>query len=105
MVSFDAETGVLRCDAAVTLSNIIEHFLPIGFFFPVTPGTKNISVGGAIAADVHGKNHNSSGSMSACVRGFKLLTARDEILDCSWVDHPEAFWATVGCMGLTGVIL
>ena len=105
MVSFDAETGVLRCDAAVTLSNIIEHFLPIGFFFPVTPGTKNISVGGAIAADVHGKNHNSSGSMSACVRGFKLLTGRDEILDCSRVDHPEAFWATVGGMGLTGVIL
>ena len=103
--SFDEGTGVLRCDAAVTLADIIEVFLPKGFFFPVTPGTKNISVGGAIAADVHGKNHHSSGSMSAWIHRFKLLTGRNEILDCSPSENSEAFWATVGGMGLTGVIL
>jgi len=103
--SFDEGTGVLRCDAAVTLADVIEVFLPRGFFFPVTPGTKNISVGGAIAADVHGKNHHSSGSMSAWIHRFKLLTGRNEILECSPSENSAAFWATVGGMGLTGVIL
>ena len=62
---FDAETGVVHCEASVSLAEILDTFLPRGYFFPVTPGTKFITVGGAIAADVHGKNHHRSGSMSA----------------------------------------
>jgi FAD/FMN-containing dehydrogenase len=105
MHSFDPETAVLHCQAAVSLAEIIEHFLPRGFFFPVTPGTKMISVGGAIAADVHGKNHHRSGSMSAWLKEFRLLRADGEILVCSREQNPDAFWATTGGMGLTGVIL
>jgi len=105
MLAFDPATGVLTCQAAVSLADILRHFLPRGFFFPVTPGTKNITVGGAIAADVHGKNHHKSGSMSAWLGRIRLLTGKGEILDCSRERDPEAFWATVGGMGLTGMIL
>lgn len=105
MMSFDEATGILRCEAGLTLAEIIEHLLPRGFFFPVTPGTKMITIGGAIAADVHGKNHHSSGSMSAWVNRFSLLTGQNEIIDCSRERNKEAFWATVGGMGLTGMIL
>lgn len=105
MLSFDPDAGVLHCQSAVSLAEIIEHFLPRGFFFPVTPGTKMISIGGAIAADVHGKNHHSSGSMAAWLKEFRLLRADGEIIVCSRDQNPDAFWATVGGMGLTGVIL
>jgi len=105
ILGFDAETAELHCEASVSLSEILERFLPQGFFFPVTPGTEFITIGGAIAADVHGKNHHESGSMSAWLRDFRLLTADGQILDCSRDSNPEVFWATVGGMGLTGVIL
>jgi decaprenylphospho-beta-D-ribofuranose 2-oxidase len=105
MLSFDPGTGVLHCEAAVSLAEIIEHFLPRGFFFPVTPGTKYISVGGAIAADVHGKNHHSNGSMSAFVLELNLLTASGAVLRCSPQENADVFWATTGGMGLTGIIL
>lgn len=105
MISFDESSGVLRCEAGVTLAEIIEHLLPRGFFFPVTPGSKTVSIGGGIAADVHGKNHHSSGSMSEWVDRFSLLTATGDVLECSREENREVFWATVGGMGLTGVIL
>lgn len=105
MLAFDAETGVLSCEAAVSLADIIAHFLPRGFFFPVTPGTKYITVGGAIAADVHGKNHHFSGSMSAFLLDFRLLTAAGELLLCSRERNADVFWATVGGMGLTGIVV
>jgi len=105
MIGFDPVSGVLHCEAAVSLAEIIETFLPRGFFFPVTPGTKFISIGGAIAADVHGKNHHANGSMGEFVLGLRLLTASGEIVDCSRDDNPDLFWATIGGMGLTGVIL
>ena len=105
MHSFDPDTATLHCQSAVSLAEIIEHFLPRGFFFPVTPGTKTITVGGAIAADVHGKNHHRSGSMSAWLKELRLLRADGEILVCSREQNADAFWATIGGMGLTGVIL
>jgi len=105
MLSFDPETGILGCEAAVSLAEILDHLLPRGFFFPVTPGTKFITVGGAIAADVHGKNHHKSGSMSNFVLDFRLLTASGEVLDCSREQNPDVFWATIGGMGLTGIVL
>ncbi len=105
MLGFDPETGVLHCESSVSLAEIIDHFLPRGFFFPVTPGTKFISIGGAIAADVHGKNHHFNGSMSAFVLDFHLLLASGEIVLCSREVESELFWATIGGMGLTGFIL
>jgi len=105
MLEFDPETGILWCEAAVSLADILDVFLPQGFFFPVTPGTKFITIGGAIAADVHGKNHLHSGSLSAFLEDFRLLTANGDVLDCSRERNAEVFWATVGGMGLTGVVL
>jgi len=105
MLAFDPRTGVLRCEAAVSLAEILAVFLPRGFFFPVTPGTKFITVGGAIAADVHGKNHHRTGSMAASVLDFRLLTASGGLLDCSREENADIFWATLGGMGLTGVIV
>ncbi len=105
ILGFDAETAELHCEASVSLSDILERFLPQGFFFPVTPGTEFITIGGAIAADVHGKNHHGSGSMAAWLLDFRLLAADGQVLDCSRDSNPEVFWATVGGMGLTGMIL
>jgi len=105
MLDFDAGSGVLWCESAVTLSEILDVFLPQGFFLPVTPGTKHISLGGAIAADVHGKNHHHSGALASFLESFHLLLASGEILDCSRERNPDAFWATIGGMGLTGVVL
>jgi FAD/FMN-containing dehydrogenase len=104
-VSFDSSSGVLECECGVSLAEIIQYFLPRGWFLPVTPGTKFVSVGGAIAADVHGKNHHRDGSFSNFVHDFRLLTPAGEVLLCSPTANAEVFWATVGGMGLTGVIL
>jgi FAD/FMN-containing dehydrogenase len=104
-LSFDSATGVLECESGVSLAEIIQYFLPRGWFLPVTPGTKFVTVGGAIAADIHGKNHHKDGSFSSFTLDFRLLTPTGEILLCSPSSHPDIFWATVGSMGLTGVVL
>ncbi len=104
-LSFDNASGVLECESGVSLAEIIQYFLPRGWFLPVTPGTKFVTVGGAIAADIHGKNHHKDGSFSNFVLDFRLLTPTGEVLLCSPTAHPEIFWATVGGMGLTGVVL
>jgi FAD/FMN-containing dehydrogenase len=104
-LAFDAESGVLECEAGVSLAEILQYFLPRGFFLPVTPGTKFVTVGGAIAADVHGKNHHQDGAFGNFVLELKLLTANGDTLSCSASENPEVFWATLGGMGLTGVIL
>ena len=95
----------MECEAGVSLAEIIRHLQPRGWFLPTTPGTKFVTVGGAIAADVHGKNHHCDGSFGLHVLDLKLLTAAGIVLRCSPSDLPELFWATVGGMGLTGVIL
>ena len=105
MLEFDPDSGVLWCESGVSLADIIDAFLPRGFFFPVTPGTKHITIGGAIAADVHGKNHHHDGSISAFLEDFRLLVASGEILECSRDHNPDVFWATIGGMGLTGCVL
>ncbi len=104
-LSFDSATGVLECESGVSLAEILQYFLPRGWFLPVTPGTKFVTVGGAIAADIHGKNHHKDGSFSNFVRDFRLLTPTGEVLLCSPSSTPEIFWATVGGMGLTGIVL
>jgi len=105
MLGFDAGSGVLRCEAGVTLAEIIDTFLPRGFFLPVTPGTKWVTVGGSIAADVHGKNHHRDSSLSAHVTAIELMIASGELKRCSREENSDLFWATVGGMGLTGVIV
>jgi len=104
-LSFDEQTQVLECEAGVTFEEIIECFLPHGYLPPVTPGTKYVTVGGAISNDVHGKNHHKDGSFSHHLLDFQLLVASGEILTCSREENQEVFWATVGGIGLTGIIL
>lgn len=104
-IAFDPATGVLECEAGATIAEIIDAFLPRGFFPPVTPGTKFVTVGGAIAADIHGKNHHSDGSFAGAVLDFVLLTPSGERLTCSRESHPDLFWATLGGMGLTGAVV
>ncbi len=104
MLDFDAETGILYCEGGVTLAEIIDLFLPRGYFLPVTPGTKFVTVGGAIANDVHGKNHHGEGSFSQFVSELELLTATGDVLTCSPTQNEDIFWATVGGIGLTGFI-
>lgn len=104
-LSFDESSGVLECEGGVSLAEIIKYFLPRGWFLPVTPGTKFVTVGGAMAADIHGKNHHRDGSFSNFVLDFQLLTAAGDFLLCSPTSNADAFWATMGGMGLTGIIV
>lgn len=105
MLDFDPASGVLECEAGTSLSDIVRHFLPRGWFLAVTPGTRFVTVGGAIASDVHGKNHHRDGTVASSVLSFTLQTGGGELLRCSRDEHSDVFWATLGGMGLTGVIL
>ena len=102
-ILFDEETGTLCCEAGVSLDEILINFVPKGWFLSVTPGTKFVTVGGAIASDVHGKNHHLEGSFSDHVTSITLITNEQEIT-CSREDNPDLFHATCGGMGLTGII-
>lgn len=103
-ISFDAATGELVAEAGVSLGQIIETFLPLGFFPPVTPGTKFVTLGGAIAADVHGKNHHGAGAFGDHVLWLDLTGPDGGNLRCSTEENTDLFRATIGAMGLTGVI-
>ncbi len=105
LLSFDEYSGVLTCSAGVSFAHILSVFVPKGWFPPVTPGTKFVTVGGAIASDIHGKNHHLEGSFTDHVSCLKIATVSDGIVECSRERHPELFQATCGGMGLTGVIL
>lgn len=104
ILAFDAETGLLRVEAGATLGELISVFLPRGWILPVVPGTKFVTIGGAVAADIHGKNHHKDGSFSRHVRELTLIDGKGNRLACSRKAHSEAFWATAGGMGLTGII-
>lgn len=104
-IDFNEESGLLDVQAGVLLSEILELYVPRGWFLKVTPGTKLITVGGAIASDVHGKNHHIEGCFSECVKEFNIMLADGEVVTCSKKTTPELFKSTCGGMGLTGVIL
>jgi decaprenylphospho-beta-D-ribofuranose 2-oxidase len=103
--AFDSATGVLTCEAGVTLGDIIEQFTPRGWFPMITPGTKLVTVGGCIGNDVHGKAHHADGCFSKCVDAFTILVADGRVLRCSREENSDLFWANFGGMGLLGVIL
>ena len=98
------KTGVLEVDAAVSFINVLTHSLPPGWFVPVTPGTRFVTFGGAVAADVHGKNHHSAGSFGDHVLWIDLMGPDGQVRRCSTDENPDLFTATIGGMGLTGVI-
>jgi FAD/FMN-containing dehydrogenase len=105
IIAFDTQNGILTCQAGVTLADVLDVIVPKGWFLPVTPGTKFITVGGAVASDVHGKNHHVEGSFGQHVLWMDVFTGRSEIIRCSPAEHADLFAATCGGMGLTGAIL
>jgi FAD/FMN-containing dehydrogenase len=104
ILGFDESTGMLSCESGVSLSDIIDVFLPRGWFLPVTPGTRFVTVGGAIANDVHGKNHHCAGTFGAHVRQIGLHRSNDGLVICNAEENPDMLRATIGGLGLTGVI-
>lgn len=105
MIGFNPETGTLKTEAGVLLSDIVETFLPRGWFPYVTPGTKYVTVGGIIAADVHGKNHHKDGSIRKFVDWIDVMGPSGEVVRCSQAQNEELFAWTIGGMGLTGIIV
>ena len=105
VLAFDPATGVLRAEAGLSLHQLMRQFLRRGWFTPVSPGTQFVTLGGMVAADIHGKNHHVHGTFGNFVRGLTLQVADGTRVRCAPDVEPELFWATLGGMGLTGHIL
>ena len=104
ILSFDPATGLLTAEAGMSLAQILDFAVPRGFFLPVTPGTKYVTLGGAIANDIHGKNHHSAGTFGCHVTQFELVRSDGMHMLCSPTQNPDWFAATIGGLGLTGLI-
>lgn len=104
-LELDGATGVMNVPAGMSLDDILKYSVPRGWFVPVTPGTRFVTVGGAIGSDIHGKNHHFDGSFGQHVLSLRLMLASGDIVELSPTEQPAWFWATVGGMGLTGVVL
>jgi decaprenylphospho-beta-D-ribofuranose 2-oxidase len=105
VLGLDEGSGLLTVEAGVSIEALVRTLLPLGWFVPVTPGTRQVTVGGAIAADVHGKNHHRAGSFGAHVTGMRLALPDGTVHAVSPEIDPDLHWATIGGMGLTGVVL
>lgn len=105
ILAFDPETGLMRAEAGLSLFALNRAMLPQGWFPPVTPGTQFVTLGGAVASDVHGKNHHVAGCFGEHVRRLRMRVADGRVLWCSPSEHEDLYWATIGGMGLTGHIL
>lgn len=103
-IDFDRTTGVLKCEAGILFADILKLIVPENWFLPVTPGTKYITLGGAIANDVHGKNHHQDGTFGRHILSFELMRSNGDTLICSVEQNTEFFAATIGGLGLTGFI-
>ena len=104
-LEFDVHKGILSVESGISLAKILEYIVKRGWFLPVVPGTAEVSLGGCVATDIHGKNHCFAGSLGQHVLSLQLITANGAIIDCSPKVFPELFWATIGGMGLTGIIV
>jgi len=104
ILAFDPETGVIRCEAGACLDDVLKFIVPRGWYLPTTPGTRYITVGGAVANDVHGKNHHHAGTFGRHVRRFELLRSDGRRMICSPQENHEWFAATIGGIGLTGLM-
>lgn len=104
LIAFDRASGAIRCEAGAPLAALLDIVVPAGWFLPVVPGTAFVTVGGAIANDVHGKNHHVAGTFGDHVVRFELLRSDGSRLECSREGHADLFRATVGGLGLTGLI-
>lgn len=102
---FDKVSGVIECQSGVLLDELLDVIVPEGWFLPVTPGTKFVTIGGAVASDIHGKNHHVDGAFSRHVISMQLMLASGKTITCSKEENTELFEATCGGMGLTGVII
>ena len=105
LIALDSDRGLLRCEPGVTLAQVLALIVPRGWFLPVVPGTRWVSVGGAIANDIHGKNHHRAGTFGAHVTRLELMRSSGERMMCSPTENPDLFRATIGGLGLTGLIL
>jgi decaprenylphospho-beta-D-ribofuranose 2-oxidase len=105
ILDFDRKAGMARVESGVSLMQLLRTTVPAGWFVPVSPGTQRVTVGGMLAADVHGKNHHRDGSIGRHVSSLRLALADGSVRDVSSRDDPDLFWATLGGMGLTGLIL
>jgi FAD/FMN-containing dehydrogenase len=105
ILSFDPHTGVLRAEAGLSLETLAKLFLPRGWFTPVSPGTRYVTLGGMVAADIHGKGHHVSGTIGRFVRALRMRLADGEIVETTRSTLPDLFRATLGGMGLTGHVL
>jgi decaprenylphospho-beta-D-ribofuranose 2-oxidase len=104
-IEVDVSAGVATVGGGVSIEDLLRVTVPSGWFVPVTPGTRFVTVGGAIAADVHGKNHHRDGTFGSHVISMKVLLSSGDVVDLNPINNPKWFWATVGGMGLTGMIL
>jgi FAD/FMN-containing dehydrogenase len=103
-IAFDEERGLLRCQSGVSLDDVLTLIVPRGWFLPVTPGTRFVTVGGAVANDVHGKNHHGAGTFGCHVTRFGLCRSDGARMECAADDNAALFAATIGGLGLTGLI-
>ena len=105
IINFDELTGVVTISAAMTIGDLLNSVMAKGWFVPVTPGTRFVTIGGAVANDVHGKNHHEKGTFGNHVLSFTLLRSNNEVLKCSLTQNSDFFKASIGGLGLTGCIL
>ncbi len=105
IINFNETNGIINCQSGVFLSEILNIIIPKGYFLPVTPGTKFITIGGAVASNIHGKNHHTEGAIANFIHSFELLIDTGEVLHCSKQQNSILFANTIGGMGLTGIII
>jgi len=103
-INFNTKTGILKCESGVTLAQILDLIVPQNWFLPVTPGTRFVTVGGAIANDVHGKNHHLAGTFGCHLIRFELIRSDHSRIICSETENSELFRASIGGLGLTGLV-
>ena len=105
IIKFDSNKGVLNCQTGITINEVLKKIVPEGWFLPVVPGTSQVTIGGSIANDIHGKNHHKVGSFGNFLLSFTILRSNGKIVRCSLEENSDLFKATVGGLGLTGLIL